>query len=71
MNVGYGLEIPVQSVAEDSSTTVTGSESVFGTTRSVDKVESTDYNSENALENCMWPNALQVRNSKSTKCCFF
>nr|XP_036677732.1 uncharacterized protein LOC108005068 isoform X2 [Drosophila suzukii]XP_036677733.1 uncharacterized protein LOC108005068 isoform X2 [Drosophila suzukii]XP_036677734.1 uncharacterized protein LOC108005068 isoform X2 [Drosophila suzukii]XP_036677736.1 uncharacterized protein LOC108005068 isoform X2 [Drosophila suzukii]XP_036677737.1 uncharacterized protein LOC108005068 isoform X2 [Drosophila suzukii]XP_036677738.1 uncharacterized protein LOC108005068 isoform X2 [Drosophila suzukii] len=59
MNVGYGLEIPVQSVAEDSSTTVTGSESVFGTTRSVDKVESTDYNSENALENCMWPNALQ------------
>ncbi|XP_050745306.1 uncharacterized protein LOC108036876 isoform X2 [Drosophila biarmipes] len=59
MNGGYGLANPVHSIGEHSSTTVTGSESVVGTTRSVDEVQSIDYNNENVLENCMWPNALQ------------
>ncbi|KAH8360900.1 hypothetical protein KR084_001952 [Drosophila pseudotakahashii] len=59
MNGGYGLTVPAKSIGEASSTTATGAESISSTSRSVDDVQSADFNSENVLENCMWPNALQ------------
>ncbi|XP_017054453.1 LOW QUALITY PROTEIN: uncharacterized protein LOC108096980 [Drosophila ficusphila] len=57
VNGGYGLAGSLQSVSE--ATISSGSESVLDTTGSADDVQSSDFDSENSSDNCMWPNALQ------------
>jgi len=60
MTAGHSLAVPVQSVPEFNSSSATSSESISSVSPSVDDIQSTDYNTDNASENCMWPNALQV-----------
>eukprot|EP00099_Drosophila_melanogaster_P013310 NP_001287642.1 uncharacterized protein Dmel_CG42402, isoform E [Drosophila melanogaster] len=59
MTAGHSLAVPVQSVPEFNSSSATSSESISSVSPSVDDIQSTDYNTDNASENCMWPNALQ------------
>ncbi|XP_039490967.1 uncharacterized protein LOC120451377 isoform X2 [Drosophila santomea] len=59
MNKGHSLAVPVQPVPESNSSSATSSEPTSSMTPSVDDMQITDYNTDNASENCMWPNALQ------------
>ncbi|KMY87000.1 uncharacterized protein LOC6740373 isoform X1 [Drosophila simulans] len=56
VNAGHSLAVPVQPVPESNSSS---SESISSMSPSVDDIQSTDYTTDNASENCMWPNALQ------------